>query len=83
MMKNGVNFILTALLVAELFKILIYANYIMRDVSLDTPVSRPLSRLVCLSLTVKSRCLLEWILQIMVRHFVTHKQLQADKRHSI
>ena len=25
--------------------------------------------------------LLEWILQNMVRHFVTHKQLQADKRH--
>ena len=27
--------------------------------------------------------LLEWILQNMVRHFVTHKQLQADKRHPI
>ena len=27
--------------------------------------------------------LLEWILQNMVRHFVTHKQVQADKRHSI
>ena len=25
--------------------------------------------------------LLEWILQNMVRHFVTHKQVQADKRH--
>ena len=39
MMKNGVNFILTALLVAELFKILIYANYIMRDVTAWTPQS--------------------------------------------
>ena len=28
MMKNGVYFIVIALLVAELFKILIYANYI-------------------------------------------------------
>ena len=27
--------------------------------------------------------LLEWILQNMVRHFVTHKQVQADKLHSI
>ena len=27
--------------------------------------------------------LLEWILQNMVRHFVTHKQVQADKRHPI
>ena len=27
--------------------------------------------------------LLEWILQNMVRHFVTHKQQQADKRHPI
>ena len=27
--------------------------------------------------------LLEWILQNMVRHFVTHKQVQVDKRHSI
>ena len=27
--------------------------------------------------------LLEWILQNMVRHFVTHKQPQADKRHPI
>ena len=26
---------------------------------------------------------LEWILQKMVRHFVTHKQVQADKRHPI
>ena len=26
---------------------------------------------------------LEWILQNMVRHFVTHKQVQADKRHPI
>ena len=29
------------------------------------------------------RLLLEWILQNMVRHFVTHKQVQADKRHPI
>ena len=29
------------------------------------------------------RLLLEWILQYMVRHFVTHKQVQADKRHPI
>ena len=27
--------------------------------------------------------LLEWILQSMVRHFVTHKQVQADKGHPI
>ena len=27
--------------------------------------------------------LLEWVLQNMVRHFVTHKQVQADKRHPI
>ena len=27
--------------------------------------------------------LLEWMLQHMVRHFVTHKQVQADKRHPI
>ena len=27
--------------------------------------------------------LLEWILQNMLRHFVTHKQVQADKRHPI
>ena len=29
------------------------------------------------------RLLLEWILQNMVRHFVTHKQVQADKRNPI
>ena len=29
------------------------------------------------------RLLLEWILQNMVRHFVTHKQLQAGKRQPI
>ena len=34
MMKNGVCFIRIALLVAELFKILIYANYITCDVTL-------------------------------------------------
>jgi len=27
--------------------------------------------------------LLEWLLQNMLRHFVTHKQAQADKRHPI
>ena len=27
--------------------------------------------------------LLEWLLQNMLRHFVTHKQVQADKRHPI
>ena len=27
--------------------------------------------------------LLEWILQNMVRHFVTHKQVQVDKRRPI
>ena len=27
--------------------------------------------------------LLEWILQNTVRHVVTHKQVQADKRHAI
>ena len=27
--------------------------------------------------------LLEWILQNMVRHFMTHKQVQADKRQPI
>ena len=30
--------------------------------------------------TVVLRLLLEWILQNMVRDFVTHKQVQADKR---
>ena len=30
-----------------------------------------------------SQLLLERILQNMVRHFVTHKQVQADKRHPI
>ena len=29
------------------------------------------------------RLLLEWILQNMVRHFVTHKQVQAHKGHPI
>ena len=33
MMKNGVYFIVIALLVAELFKILIYANYILNALS--------------------------------------------------
>ena len=32
MMKNGVYFIVIALLVAELFKILIYASYVICDV---------------------------------------------------
>ena len=27
--------------------------------------------------------LLEWILQNMVRHFVTHKQVQAHKQHPV
>ena len=36
MMKNGVYFIRIALLVAELFKILIYANQITCDVTLWT-----------------------------------------------
>ena len=36
MMKNGVYFIVMALLVSELFKILIYANYITSDVTLWT-----------------------------------------------
>ena len=36
MMKNGVYFILIALLVAELFKILIYANLMTCDVTLLT-----------------------------------------------
>ena len=34
-------------------------------------------------LCTKLRLLLEWILQNMVRHFVTHKQVHADKRHPI
>ena len=36
MMKNGVYFIVIALLVAELFKILIYANYTTCDITLWT-----------------------------------------------
>ena len=36
MMKKGVFFIVIALLVAELFKILVYANYITCDVTLWT-----------------------------------------------
>ena len=32
---------------------------------------------------VSKRSLLEWILQNMVRHYVIHKQVQADKRHPI
>ena len=36
MMKNGVHFIVITLLVAELFKILIYANKMTRDVTLWT-----------------------------------------------
>ena len=36
MTKNGVNFIVIALLVAELFKILVYANYMTSDVTLWT-----------------------------------------------
>mgnify|MGYP007058674398 CR=1 FL=1 len=32
---------------------------------------------------VLERLLLEWILHNMVRHFVTHKQVQAGKRHPI
>ena len=34
MMKNGVHFIVIALLVAELYKILIYANYMTFDVTM-------------------------------------------------
>ena len=33
--------------------------------------------------SLPNRLLLEWILQNMVRKFVTHKQVQADKRHPI
>ena len=36
MMKNGVYFIVIALLVAELFKILVYANWMTCDVTLWT-----------------------------------------------
>ena len=36
MMKNGVYFIVIALSVAELFKILIYANSMICDVTLKT-----------------------------------------------
>ena len=36
MMKNGVYFIVIALLVAELFKILVYANLMTSDVTLWT-----------------------------------------------
>ena len=36
MMKNSVYFIVIALLVAELFKILVYANYMTCDVTLWT-----------------------------------------------
>ena len=36
MMKNGVYFIVIVLLVAELFKILVYANYMTCDVILWT-----------------------------------------------
>ena len=36
MMKNGVYFIVIALLVAELFKILVYANEMICDVTLWT-----------------------------------------------
>ena len=36
MMKNGVYFIVIALLVAELFKILVYANKMTCDVTLWT-----------------------------------------------
>ena len=36
MMKNGVYFIALALLVAELLKILVYANYMNSDVTLWT-----------------------------------------------
>ena len=35
------------------------------------------------NLPVKAGFLLEWIHQNMVRHFVTHKQVQADKPHPI
>ena len=44
--------------------------------------SRFRRRRVCLS-SLKIGLLLEWILQNMVRHFVTHKQVQADKWHPI
>ena len=36
MMNNGIYFIVIALLVAELFKILVYANQITSDVTLWT-----------------------------------------------
>ena len=36
MMENGIYFIMITLLVAELFKILIYANKMTRDVTLWT-----------------------------------------------
>jgi len=36
MMKNGVYFIVIALLVAELFRVLIYANWMTCDVTLVT-----------------------------------------------
>ena len=36
MMKNGVYFIVIVLLVAELFKILVYANWMTNDVTLWT-----------------------------------------------
>ena len=36
MMKNGDYFIVIALLVAELFKILVYANYMTCDITLCT-----------------------------------------------
>ena len=41
------------------------------------------SIMVFLKVAYGRRFLLEWILQNMVRHFVTHKQVLADKRHPI
>ena len=39
MMKNGVYFMVIALLVSELFKILIYANMMTYDVTLGTKIN--------------------------------------------
>ena len=40
-------------------------------------------RLVVTRMETPKWVLLEWILQNRVRHFVTHKQVQADKQHPI
>ena len=79
----------------DMILIIVVVIIIIIIIIINLPVTKPVEAYVR-NATLKHACivwvdrtaifkefLLEWILQNMARHFVTHKQIQADKLHPI